>query len=174
MNEKHPLSTRILHWLSALLVLALFFSGWYMVDLHYYSPWYQTLPELHFLAGTILIFLWSWVLIRLFTSNKTKFTEPLNTIERISARLVKCLFYLLVSIMVVTGYLIATSSGETLVLFDVIKLPAVSHFSADQIDTMGSIHKYSSYLLMMMVVLHVIGALKHHFIDKDDTLKRMI
>lgn len=173
MTTKYPLTARILHWLTAVLTIALFFSGWYMVDLDYYSQWYQTLPETHFLAGTVLLLLWVWVLIRLFSGNKPNFAKPHKKIERITSRWVKRLFYLLVTVMVVTGYLMATADGETLVLFEFIKLPAFSQFSAQQVDTMGWIHEYASYAIMVLLVLHISGALKHHFIDKDDTLKRM-
>ncbi len=172
--KKHPLLTRILHWLTAFLVIGLFFSGWYMVDLDYYSQWYQTLPELHFLGGSFLLGLWLWVLIRLFSAKKVIFSEQHKLIEHLTAKWVKGLFYILVSVMVVTGYLMATADGEVLVLFEVIKLPALSHFSASQVDTMGWIHESVSYATMLLLVLHVAGALKHHFVDKDATLKRMI
>ncbi|MCX7553175.1 cytochrome b [Marinicella sp. S1101] len=173
MTTKHPLTTRILHWVTAILTIGLFFSGWYMVDLDYYSQWYQTLPESHFLAGTILLLLWAWVLFKLFYGNRPNFPQPHKKIERIASRWVKRLFYLLISIMVITGYLMATADGETLVIFEKIKLPAFSQFSAQQVDTMGWVHEYVSYAIMALVVLHIAGALKHHFIDKDDTLKRM-
>ena len=166
--------TRLLHGITALLVIGLFVSGWFMVELDYYSSWYQTLPEIHMVAGLLLMILWLWVLLRLLGITRTAFPEPLNPIERMAAQWVKRLFYLLVVLMVSTGYLIATGQGEPLLLFEVIKIPAFSHFSAAQIDTMGLIHEYASYTLMTLALLHAMGALKHHFIDKDDTLKRML
>ncbi len=173
MILKYSKLTRFLHWITALLVIALFVSGWYMVELDYYSNWYQTLPELHILGGVLLLLLWLLVLLRLFRTNKNSFPQPHKPIERLAASWVKGLFYVLVVVMVTTGYLIATGQGETLLLFETIKLPALSHFSASQIDTMGWIHEYASYVLMVLVLFHAAGALKHHFIDKDDTLKRM-
>jgi cytochrome b561 len=173
MILKYSKITRFLHWITAILVIALFVSGWYMVELDYYSNWYQTLPELHILGGVILLLLWLFVLLRLFRTNKNNFSQPHKPFERFAAQWVKRLFYVLVVVMVTTGYLIATGQGEALLLFETIKLPALSHFSATQIDTMGWVHEYTSYLLIGLVVLHAFGALKHHFIDKDDTLKRM-
>lgn len=174
MQEKHSLTTRLLHWFTAILVIGLFFTGWYMVELDYYSTWYQVLPEIHILAGTVLLILWCWVLLRLLRRQTNHFPQPHQAMERLLARWVKRLFYVLVLVMVVTGYLIATGQGEDLVLFESIKLPALSHFSAKQIDTMGSIHEITSYVIMSLAVLHALGALKHHFIDKDTTLKRML
>ncbi len=174
MSLKYSVATRLLHWISALLVITLFVSGWYMVQLDYYSTWYQKLPELHIVGGVVLMIFWFFILIRLLKSKRNHFTQLHKPIERFASLWVKRLFYLLVVIMVTTGYLIATGQGETLTLFETLKLPAISHFSAAQIDTMGLIHEFTSYLLMILVTLHILGALKHHFIDKDDTLKRMI
>ena len=174
MIKKHPLTTRLLHWLCAILVLALFVSGWYMVELDYYSTWYQTLPELHILGGVLLMLFWLWVLVRLFTAKRIDFNQPHKPLEQMTAKWIKRLFYLLVLLMVSTGYLIATGQGEALIIFEQLKLPAISHFTSAQIDTMGLIHEYASYLLMVLVFFHTLGALKHHLIDKDDTLKRML
>ncbi len=120
-----------------------------------------------------LMFLWLWVLFRLLRSQQNTFPQPHKPFERLASKWVKRLLYLIVVVMVTTGYLIATGQGEPLLLFEKIKLPALSHFSATQIDIMGWIHEYASYLLMILVLFHTAGALKHHFIDKDDTLKRM-
>jgi len=174
MNRKHPLVTRLLHWLTALLIIGLFSSGWYMVELDYYSSWYQTLPELHIFSGVVLMLLWLWVLLRLFKTKSTDFNDSHKPIEQFTAKWVKRLFYLLVLVMVITGYLMATAQGDSLLLFETLKLPSISHFSSDQIDTMGWIHEYASYSLMVLVFFHALGALKHHFIDKDNTLKRML
>ena len=174
MIKKHPLLTRWLHWITALIIIALFVSGWYMVELDYYSNWYQTLPELHILVGLVLTFLWIWVLLRLFRIKSSSLPLPHKPLEQLAAKVVKSLFYLLVLLMVTTGYLMATGQGEPLLLFNVIKIPALSHFTATQIDTIGWLHEYTAYLLMILVFIHTIGALKHHFIDKDATLKRMI
>ncbi|VAW48250.1 Cytochrome b561 homolog 2 [hydrothermal vent metagenome] len=144
-----------------------------MVELDYYSNWYQTLPELHILGGVVLMLLWLVVLLRLLRPQQNTFPKPHKPIERFASKWVKRLLYLIVVVMVTTGYLIATGQGEPLLLFENTKLPAISHFSASQIDTMGWVHEYASYLLMILVLFHAAGALKHHFIDKDDTLKRM-
>jgi cytochrome b561 len=171
--NKYPLVTRLLHWITAVLVVGLFLSGWYMVQLDYYSPWYQKLPEWHIAAGLLLIFLWLLVLIRLFLP-KTQFNQNHAKFERVFSILVKWLFYLLVSLMLISGYLITTADGDGFVLFNLIKIPAISHFSATQIDNLGLIHEYTSYTIMVLLGFHVLGAFKHHLIDRDETLKRML
>ena len=171
--KKYSLVTRLLHWITALLVIGLFFSGWYMVQLDYYSPWYHSLPEWHIAAGLLLALLWLLILSRLFLP-QIKFNQDHSLWERLLSQLVKWSFYLLVILMVISGYLITTADGESFILLNLINIPAISHFSATQIDNLGLIHQYTSYTLMVLLGLHIIGALKHHFIDKDDTLKHML
>ncbi|MGJ8664179.1 MAG: cytochrome b [Marinicella sp.] len=172
--EKHGVITRLLHWTCALLVLGLFFTGWIMVDLDYYNSWYQTLPEIHILAGCSLLLLWCWVIIRLFSQPTTLADLNHKKLESFLAQWIKRMFYLFVMIILVCGYLMTTADGKSKNLFDLINLPALSHFSPTQIDTLGWIHRNLSYLLMTLVGLHILGALKHHFIDNDNTLKRML
>lgn len=166
--------TRLLHWLCALLVISLFISGWFMVDLDYYSPWYITLPELHILGGTVLLFLWSWVIIRLLTHKNPLPDLNHKKYEAVLALWIKRMFYLFILTIVICGYLMTTADGNPRNLFELINLPALSQFSAAQIDTLGWIHRNLSYVLMFFVCLHILGALKHHFIDRDLTLKRML
>jgi cytochrome b561 len=172
--QKYSITTRIIHWLSALLVFFMFISGWYMVELDYYSPWYNHLPELHYTFGVVLMFIWLIKIIRLFTGHQKRLSPPVKPFERILSQITQSLFYLFIITLVTTGYLMMTAEGQAKILFQFIHLPALTQFSGQVVDTMGWIHEYGAYILMVFVALHVIGALKHHFIDKDDTLKRII
>lgn len=172
--NKYSLSTRLFHWFSATLVLFLFFSGWYMVQLDYYSPWYTLLPQWHILTGVLLIFLWAVVLLRTYTHPSDKPNHHHAKWERLLSLVVKLFIYLSVIIMLLTGYLMTTADGNGYDLFNWIYLPAVSHFSAHQIDTLGAVHEYVSYFLMSLVSLHVLGVIKHQLIDQDQTLNRML
>ncbi len=171
---KHKLLTRLLHWLSAMLIFVLFISGWIMVDLDYYNPWYTSLPEWHITGGVVLLLLWSIMIIRLLIPKAKPPPLPHTRLESGLAAAFKVIFYLLVSVIVACGYLFTTADGQPKEVLGLLILPALSHFSAAQVDTMGWLHENLSYVLMGMVVLHALGALKHHFIDKDDTLKRML
>ncbi len=172
--EKHTLTTRLLHWITAISVLFLFFSGWYMVQLDYYSPWYTRLPEWHILLGLFLIISWTIVMVRIFSHPSKDFSQQHHLWEQFISRWVKNLFYLMVITMLISGYLMTTADGAAYSLFGIIQLPAVSRFTSQQIDTLGDIHRYVSYALMTLVLFHVIGALKHQLIDKDHTLNRML
>lgn len=172
--EKHPLLLRLLHWSSACLIVALFVSGWIMVGLDYYSPWYNRLPEWHITGGVVLLLLWTLMILRLLLPKKGLPDLNHHRLEFWLSRITQSLFYLMVMVIAVCGYLFTTAEGQSQQVLGWLNLPAVSQFSAQQIDTMGWIHENLSYVLMGLVVLHTLGAIKHHFIDRDNTLKRML
>lgn len=74
----------------------------------------------------------------------------------------------------ITGYLISTADGRGIDVFEIITIPAFGSIIENQEDIAGLIHKWLAYLLILLAALHAFAALKHHFIDKDNTLNRMI
>ncbi len=154
------------------LVLVLFLLGLYMVTLDYTHPWYQSAPELHrslgVLTGLLLVPRWLW-----------RQLDPLPAIEgrrreRVVALSTHRLLYLLLALTVTSGYLIATADGRPLALFDLLEIPALPVTLENQEETAGSVHRWAAYTLAALSVLHALAALKHHFIDRDATLRRML
>ncbi|QSX38102.1 cytochrome b [Shewanella sedimentimangrovi] len=163
-----------LHWLSAGLVLGLFALGLWMVDLNYYSNWYKTAPHWHKSLGlallllTLLRLLWRWL--------QTK-PAPLaahSALEARIGRLVHGVIYLLMLLIMCSGYLISTADGRGIAVFNLFELPALPWQIPNQEDRAGELHALAAWSLMAMVGLHLLGALKHQFIDRDLTLKRIL
>ena len=85
------------------------------------------------------------------------------------------LLYLLLLITIVSGYLISTADGRAIELFNtLISIPAPPVEFQNQEDLAGAVHFIVATLLITLAAVHAIAALKHHFIDKDTTLKRML
>ena len=163
-----------LHWLSALSIFALFGLGYYMVDLTYYHEWYKTAPELHKSIGVLLFFL---MLFRVIWRYKQLTPEQLpshSNLERKAGKFVHSALYLLVFIIMITGYLISTADERGIEVFGFFEIPGFGSFIENQEDIAGLIHKWLAYVLISFALLHAIAALKHHFIDKDNTLNRII
>jgi len=76
--------------------------------------------------------------------------------------------------LMISGYLISTADGRAIEVFNLISLPSLGELFTDQEDLSGIVHKYLAYALMVTVILHALAALKHHFIDRDNTLLRML
>ncbi len=173
-NSKWSLAIRIQHWLASTLILALFGLGAWMRTLDYYHPWYQNAPDLHKSFGIILILI---MLVRVcwrFTTDKPASLANHKAWEVKLAKLIHWVLYIGIFVILVSGYLMATSEDRTIEVFSLFNVPAFIAAFEEQEDIAGFIHEWASYILMALVALHIIGALKHHYLDKDQTLKRML
>ena len=164
----------LMHWTVALLVFGLFALGLWMVDLGYYSPWRQTAPELHKSLGLLLFGL---MLLRLLWRFISPAPLPLSSYSRLTLLGAKfghglLLFGLLV--LLIAGYLISTADGRGISVFGLFEVPALLSGIANQEDIAGWLHKYLAWGLVIFAGLHALAALKHHFIDRDPTLSRML
>lgn len=161
-----------LHWVSAVVVIGMFASGWWMVELNYYSDWYKTAPFIHKSVGVLLLLL---TVVRLCWKASNISPDAVgNAFEQFMAKAAHTVLYLLIVVICVSGYFISTADGRGIEVFNWFVLPSFGELFVQQADTAGLIHKYSAYGLMGLVLLHALAALKHHFIDKDNTLKRML
>jgi cytochrome b561 len=77
-------------------------------------------------------------------------------------------------LMLLTGYLISTADSRSIDVFDWFTVPALGAFFENQEDIAGNIYEWLSYSLISLVVIHLLAALEHHCIDKNDVLKRML
>ncbi len=170
---EYGLISVMVHWLSALLVVGLFAVGLYMVDLTYYDPLYHELPEWHKTFGVVLalitLFRLSWI-----TLSRPPAVLAENRLVAAAARLGHGGLLLLLLILPITGYLISTAEGKPLMLFDWQVLPALRELSPEQTDLIGEVHELGAWALILMALFHAGAALKHHFIDHDKTLIRML
>lgn len=163
-----------LHWLIALVVIGMFIIGLYMTGLTYYDPWYHKAPTLHKSIGIVLFLI---MLLRLFWRLVNPVPAPLEShslLEQRAAKTVHSLLYLILFAVIVSGYLIATAKGRPIEVFEMFQLPALFNPIEHQEDIAGAFHLGLAITLMVLAGLHAVAALKHHLIDKDQTLLRML
>ncbi|MBI6550100.1 cytochrome b [Xenorhabdus lircayensis] len=163
----------LIHWLVALAVYGIFALGLWMVTLSYYDTWYHRAPELHKSIG---IFIFMVMVIRViwrFISPPPKPLASYSLFTRISSKLAHFTLYVVLFGILASGYLISTADGESISVFGWFELPATLTGQGIQADTAGVIHLYLAWIVVVLSLLHGLAALKHHFIDRDTTLKRM-
>ena len=162
-----------LHWLSALVIIGLFGVGVWMVDFDYYHPLYQTVPDLHKSIGITFVVV---TLLRLGLRMAAPRPAPLGAPGAADtiAHLVHLAFYALLFAIMVSGYLISTADGRAIEVFGLFEVPATITSIPDQEDTAGDVHWYLALGLIILASLHALAALKHHFINGDATLRRML
>lgn len=166
--------SRFLHWFSALMVFGLYGLGWYMIGLDYYDPWYRPAPFWHKSVGLLLLVI---VAVRLLNRIWDRAPEKLVSLKRFELLLahgVHASLYVLLLGAMVSGYLISTADGRSISFFGWFDVPALVTSIPDQEDVAGDWHIWLTDALVMLGVLHGLAALKHHFLDKDRTLLRML
>lgn len=161
-----------IHWLTALVVIALFALGYWMLTLSYYDPWYRLGPWWHKSVGILLLAL---TVARVVWRAANKKPELIGSrFERVGAHLGHLLLYALLLLTMVSGYLISTADGRGISVFDWFEVPALITSIPAQEDLAGDVHWYSALALVILAGGHSLMALKHHFLDKHNTLKRML
>lgn len=163
---------RLLHWGSALIIFGMFAVGLWMVDLNYYSSWYQTAPHWHKSIGVLLALITIIRIIWKLVSAAPQIEG--SALVKMSAHAVHRLLYALMFVLFISGYLISTSDGRGVEVFDWFTVVGLGEWFPNQSDISGIVHYYSAIILIGFAVLHAAAAIKHHVVDKDNTLRKMI
>lgn len=162
-----------LHWLMAMAIFGMFFLGLYMSDLTYADRYYHQAPWIHKSIGVLVFFtlITRWLWHRLSPMPKLL---PAPRWEQHAAKIAHKLLYTLILATTFSGYLMSTAKGHSVEVFNWFELPALPAFLPAQEDLAGEIHEVVAYLLIALACAHAAAALKHHFWDKNSTLKRML
>ncbi|MDQ6989756.1 MAG: cytochrome b [Mariprofundaceae bacterium] len=162
----------IIHWSMALLIFAMFALGWLMVELNYGDIWYHKAPWIHQSVGILLFFL---LIFRLFW----RLINPLPALygatwEKNIGLWVHKSHYVWMLAVICSGYLISTADGRGIEVFTWFEVPALLAAEKGRESVAGWWHMLLAWCFMGFVLLHASAAFKHHFIDKDNTLLRML
>lgn len=170
--EKFSHITISLHWIIAIGMIVMIAFGIYIEDLPR-SPDKGELIGLHKSFG-ILIFVLA--VIRIFWRIKNKFPTPISTLtkwQEIIAKLTHWVLIIGTVLMPISGVLMSVGGGHPIGFFG-IELIA----GGEKIEALGKVghimHGMGGNLMILFIMLHVAGAIKHQFIDKDGTISRML
>ena len=174
MTEPRYTSVAVaLHWLIALMILVSFSVGLYMADLSL-SPTKLRLYSWHKWAGVTIFAL---VLIRCLwclTHAAPPLTGAMPRWQRTAAKASHYLLYALMIAIPLSGWLMSSAKGFQTVYFGVLPIPDLLEKNESLGETLNLLHTSLNYTMIVVVIAHAAGALKHHFIDKDDILRRML
>ncbi len=180
--QKYASTAVVLHWLIALCIIcnvALGLGANYAPD-----AWVRPIINLHKSIGITVLGL---VLVRIawrLTHKPPALPENYPPLERAAAHLVHFLLYALILALPLTGWIhdsaFALAAQHPLILFGIIPwfrlgfITALDPAAKDHIHSLfGMIHTYLGYALYGVFALHILGALKHQFFDRDPEIQRM-
>lgn len=172
-QQHYGFLTIFFHWLIALLMIGLFIVGLIISDLDYGDSSFKQLVFFHEAIGLTVFLLAILRISWLWWSPSPQFLSSMQPWENKLAGVAHTLLLVSTAIVPVSGYILSTSSGESVDWFGVFQVPALIVSDALE-EGAGEAHKILAYATAALVVLHVLAALKHHFWDKDKTLTRIL
>lgn len=167
-----------LHWIIAIAIIGMLAFGLYIEDLPR-GPDKSALIGIHKSIGLTILILaavrFGWRLINSMPQPVGRY----SSIERILAKTVLWLLLLGTLLMPISGMMMSLSGGHGLAVFGLEIVPVwrdTPGFEANKAlgDIASVAHAVGGKVLIGAIVLHFAGALKHHVIDKDATLRRML
>ncbi|MEM1112781.1 MAG: cytochrome b [Pseudomonadota bacterium] len=175
-TDKFGRLSRCLHWTTAILIIALVPMGIFTSMIPEDLAWRQGYYVVHKTVGIVaLILLAVRVLWHLFGSRRPGLDSDLKPWERFLAHVVHGLLYVLMLMLPITGFVMSTYGGK-LSHFFIWDLPLWWGEDLEAIKPWGLFHKLAlPFLFYAIFLAHVLGALKHYFIDKHrESIHRMV
>ena len=161
-----------LHWLMAALILGLAALGIVMHEMPL-SPLKLELYAWHKWFGvTVFLLVWlrlAWRLTHRPPALPATLSAPLQRLAHAGHGLL----YVLMIVIPLSGWLMSSAKGVQTVWFGLVPLPDLLGRDRELGDLLQQAHKLLNLLLLLTLAGHVLAALWHHFVLKDDTLRRM-
>ncbi|MBB70880.1 MAG: cytochrome B [Legionellales bacterium] len=164
--------TKFLHWILMIVVPIMLCVGAFMGDLP--REWKGTVYNLHKLTGLtvlcIMILFVLWALI----NPKPKYPDSMAKWECFLACVTRYMLFAAVIIMPLSGWIMSTVANKLPHIGDLmLAMPGIPA-DKDLGQVSNKVHEFFGWLIFGLLVLHLLGALKHHFIDKNNILTRMV
>jgi cytochrome b561 len=167
----------VMHWLLGLSIFAMFAIGIYMSDLPF-SPTRLKLYNYHKWAGITFLLLSVLRLLWRFSHRPPVLPEIIaKAMPSWQTKVYHATHYALYALFFAVpliGWAYSSAAGFPIVLFGVLPLPDLMSVDKALAEQIKELHGASAFALMGLALLHIGAALKHHFIDKDGLVNRML
>ena len=172
--ERYTKTAMLLHWLIALLIIAAFLLGLTMVDIKGITPTKLKYYSWHKWMGVTVLFL--AVAGGVWGGRPTPPAHPGGVAggeaQGAAARPYRGCFFIFA--VPVSGYLYSLAAGVPVVYLGVWQMPVLFEGTPELKALFKPVHYWLNMTMAVFVIAHAGAALKHHFIDRDGVLKRML
>ncbi len=177
MSERYTKAAIVLHWVIAVLIICQLAGGVFMERLPPTALKFE-LYQWHKSFGILILLLSLARLLWRLGHRPPALPDGMKVWEKMAAHLTHVAFYGVMIGMPLLGWLMVSASPYDFdtVLFKLIPWPHVPFVpQAEELESLFKFwHKYLGYAAIGLVVLHIGAALKHHFVNKDGVLARMM
>jgi cytochrome b561 len=167
---RYPVRTRILHWLTALLIFTALFVGFVMVNSIGSYGW---LVGAHMTLGVMILAI---VVVRAanrFTHRVPRLPDTVGRLEHLMVVGSELTLYALMLAQPLVGWAMVSAAGRPVVIFGSVRLPRIAPFDADLYFVLRQTHSVLAYLLVAVIAAHVSAVLLHTLTLRDGMLSRM-
>ena len=174
-TERYGIVAQGFHWIVALCVIGLLIVGLLMTEMKQ-GPDMFKVYALHKSVGITVLVLAVLHLIWKLSNAHPRSLPTHQKWEKFLATLVHVFLYFAIIGMPLSGWIMSSAKGYPVNLFWIegLTLPNLVGPSEEVAKRANQFHELAAYALIAAIGLHFAGALKHHVIDKDSTLRRMI
>lgn len=173
MHTSYTLVAKLLHWLMAALIVGLLMLGFYMADLPLSPDKLQFYSWHKWVGVTVFALCVCRVLWRL-THRPPPYPDSMSRTMQLLAHLGHGGLYVLMIAIPLTGWLMSSAKGFQTVWWGVWPIPDLLSKDKELGHTLQEVHEALNWLLVVMIFGHLAAALKHHFLDRDGILRRML
>jgi len=175
--ERYTLPAMALHWLLALALFGLFGMGLYMADLPI-SPLRLKLYNWHKWAGLTFLLLSSLRLLWRLTHQPPPLPDQMAQTmphwQHLAHGAIHHALYALFFLVPLIGWAYSSAAGFPVVLFGVFPLPDFVPADKALAEFIQPWHEIGAFALMGLVLIHIAAAIKHHWIEKNGLIFRML
>ncbi len=172
-KDQYGTVSKILHWGMAVLIISMLFCGLIMTDLSP-SPFRWKVYMIHKSVGLVILFLIVSRLVWRFINIVPELPKSLPATHRNLAKLSPYILYAMMIVMVLSGYIMSDMGGYAISFFDIFTLPHLFSKNQSLSAIAAKTHGIAAYCFIVILTTHVFAAFYHHFVLKNEVLKRML
>lgn len=171
--KSYPPFLKSIHWLVALIVIPMVLGSFYIDSLPKSTQ--GTVILFHKSFGLLILLLMVMRLIALHKMGRPALPLKMPFWEKTLARVVQYLLYLSLIVMPLIGWIMSTAAGRSPNVFGLFILPFPGIVPNEALsDTLFQAHRFTAFVIIGLLVLHIIGAWKHYLVDKDNVMQSML
>lgn len=171
-ENSYGLITKLLHWIMSVIIIMMLIAGFVMSNLAD-QPQKWEIYALHKATGILVL---SLVIVRLlwkFYNDSILLPHDLPNWQKKAANININLLYILMLVMPISGFLMTILANYDIDFYGLFTIkPFMQNLQAAKI--FNKIHTFCAFIFSALIILHILAALYHHFIRKDNVLRRML